>query len=173
MKSNVTEKKAVLKKWWFWLIIIIILIGLLTPNPDNDADKKHPQSPKNTKAEDNTKDKESTDNSEDDELSFNVSKVHNDATGNWRISLISENIEVKDIALDYYKKYFKNDDEIHAIINFSTKTTTKLAVVGNLIDVSVFEYVDGEEHDAKTLFGGTLLKEYQIDKDTGEVEEIY
>ena len=31
----------------------------------------------------------------------------------------------------------------------------------------------GEEHDAKTLFGGTLLKEYQIDKDTGEVEEIY
>lgn len=103
MKSNVTEKKAVYKKWWFWLIIIIILIGLLTPNPDNDADKKTSAKPQNTKAEDNTKDKESTDNSKDDELSFNVSKVRNDATGNWRISLISENIEVKDIALDYYK----------------------------------------------------------------------
>ncbi len=55
MKSNVTEKKAVYKKWWFWLIIIIILIGLLTPNPDNDADKKTSAKPQNTKAEDNTK----------------------------------------------------------------------------------------------------------------------
>ena len=38
--------------------------------------------------------------------------------------------------------------------------------------VSVYEYVDKEEHDAKLLFSGMLLKEYHVNKDTGEIEEI-
>ena len=74
--------------------------------------------------------------------------------------------------LDYYKEYFKSDDEIHAIVNFNYKTTTKISVMGNLLDVSVYEYVDKEEHDAKLLFSGMLLKEYHVNKDTGEIEEI-
>ena len=44
--------------------------------------------------------------------------------------------------------------------------------MGNLLDVSVYEYVDKEEHDAKLLFSGKLLKEYHVTKDTGEIEEI-
>ena len=40
------------------------------------------------------------------------------------------------------------------------------------LDVSVYEYVDKEEHDAKLLFSGMLLKEYHVNKDTGEIEEI-
>ena len=39
-------------------------------------------------------------------------------------------------------------------------------------DVSVYEYVDKEEHDTKLLFSGMLLKEYHVNKDTGEIEEI-
>ena len=96
----------------------------------------------------------------------------NDVTGNWRIASIAENIEMQDYALDYYKEYFKSDDEIHAIVNFNYKTTTKISVMGNLLDVSVYEYVDKEEHDAKLLFSGMLLKEYHVNKDTGEIEEI-
>ena len=45
-------------------------------------------------------------------------------------------------------------------------------LMGNLLDVSVYEYVDKEEHDAKLLFSGMLLKEYHVNKDTGEIEEI-
>ena len=93
-------------------------------------------------------------------------------TGNWRIATIAENIEMQDYALDYYKGYFKSDDEIHAIVNFNYKTTTKISVMGNLLDVAVYEYVDKEEHDAKLLFSGKLLKEYHVNKDTGEIEEI-
>lgn len=105
-------------------------------------------------------------------FSFVVTNVPNDVTGNWRIASIAENIEMQDYALDYYKEYFKSDDEIHAIVNFNYKTTTKISVMGNLLDVSVYEYVDKEEHDAKLLFSGMLLKEYHVNKDTGEVEEI-
>lgn len=106
------------------------------------------------------------------EISFMVGKVNNDVTGNWRIATIAENIEMQDYALDYYKEHFKSDVEIHAIVNFNYKTTTKISVMGNLLDVSVYEYVDKEEHDAKLLFSGTLLKEYHVNIDNGEIEEI-
>ena len=51
-------------------------------------------------------------------------------------------------------------------------STTKISVMGNLLDVSVYEYVDKEEHDAKLLFSGMLLKEYHVNIDNGEIEEI-
>ncbi|MCI7638302.1 MAG: hypothetical protein MSS60_00560, partial [Clostridiales bacterium] len=45
-----------------------------------------------------------------DDISFVVTNVPNDVTGNWRIASIAENIEMQDYALDYYKEYFKSDD---------------------------------------------------------------
>lgn len=104
-------------------------------------------------------------------ISFHISNVRNDVTGNWRIALIAENIQMQDYAVDYYNEYFKDDKEIHAIVNFNYKTTTKLSVVGDSIDVTVYEYVDKEEHDAKKLFSGMLLKEYFVNIKTGEIEE--
>lgn len=74
--------------------------------------------------------------------------------------------------MDYFKDHFKRDDEIHAIVSFNYKTTVKISVMGNLLNVSVYEYIDKEEHDAKLLFSGMLLKEYRVNKDTGEIEEI-
>ena len=103
---------------------------------------------------------------------FSATNVRNDKTGNWRISKISENINMEEYALSYYKKYFKNDSEIHWIVNFTLKTTTCISVSGNLIWVDVHEYVDGEEHYADTLGSGTILSKFQIYTDNGDIEKL-
>ena len=103
-------------------------------------------------------DKTQDESTAQDDISFVVTNVPNDVTGNWRIATIAENIEMQDYALDYYKEHFKSDDEIHAIVNFNYKTTTKLSVMGNLLDVSVYEYVDKEEHDANCFSVVCFLK---------------
>ena len=74
--------------------------------------------------------------------------------------------------MDYYKAYFTNDDEIHAIVNFYNNTTTKISVAGDCLDLTIYEYVDGEEHDSNKLFSGLLYNEYTVNKKTGKVEKI-
>lgn len=107
-----------------------------------------------------------------DGIKFTVSKVRNDSTGNWRISLIAENIDMSEYALDYYKQYFTDDSEIHFIVNFNYNTTTKIMNMGGQLDVTVQDYVSKEEHDANVLGSGTVLAEYFVDKETGEIEKI-
>lgn len=167
-KSNV--KKPIFKKWWFWVIIVVILSAIFGNSGTNDSVKNETKGAISS-TEQQTEEKQDNITSKDD-ISFVVSNVRNDVTGNWRIATIAENIEMQDYALDYYKEYFQSDDEIHAIVNFNYKTTTGISVMGNLLDVSVYEYVDKEEHDTKLLFSGKLLKEYHVNKDTGEIEEI-
>lgn len=101
-----------------------------------------------------------------------LSSVNNDNTGKWKKVLISEDISIKDKALDYYNTYFNSDSELHAIVNFANNTTTKISVLGTHLDVTTYEYVKGEENDANLMFSGMLLKEYFVDVNTGEVEEI-
>lgn len=98
--------------------------------------------------------------------------VRNDSTGKWRISLVATSEEIQNFALDYYKSFFKSDEEIHAVVNFTPNTTSNITVIGNLLDVTVHEYVDGEEHDANELFSGAIISEYQINIETGEIEQI-
>lgn len=108
-------------------------------------------------------------------LGFDVSfqsSYRNDVTGNWRLALITENIEIEKYAVDYYKNYFKADTEIHIIVNFTLNTTTRIIVMGNLLDVAIMEYVDKEEHDANIACSGMLLAEYHVNIDTGELEKI-
>ena len=113
---------------------------------------------------------------EDDEpLGFNVSlrnTYRNDATGNWRLARIAENIDIEEYAVEYYNNYFKSDNEVHIVINFTLNTTTRITVMGNLLDVSIMEYVDKEEHDAKLACSGMLLSEYHVNIDSGEIEKI-
>ena len=200
-KEKEKIKKPWYKRKLIWAIIIIVFIMAIGSNGEstsaentkkNTAAADTQQQP-NTESADTTKDEDkaqaavSQDTSEQKEdaaadaedqtsaidgIKFTVSDVRNDKTGNWRISLIAENIEMQNCALDYYKHYFKDDKEIHAIVNFNYNTTTKISVVGNKLDVSVFEYVKKEEHDANLLFSGQLLKEYLVDKETGAVEEV-
>ena len=99
--------------------------------------------------------------------------VRNDVTGNWRLSEYTSRDSQESFAADYYKAFFENDKEIHAVINMTLKTTSCLSVIdSNTIDVTIKEYIKGEEHDAKELFGGMLLKEYWVHLDTGDIEEI-
>lgn len=114
----------------------------------------------------------STESSPLDGISFRADKVRNDTTGNWRISLIAENIDMSEYALDYYKQYFTDDSEIHFIVNFNYNTTTKIMVMGGDLDVTVQEYVAKEEHDAKMLGSGTVLAEYFVNIETGELEKV-
>lgn len=107
-----------------------------------------------------------------DGISFRADKVRNDTTGNWRISLIAENIDMSEYALDYYKQYFTDDSEIHFIVNFNYNTTTKIMVMGGDLDVTVQEYVAKEEHDAKLLGSGAVLAEYFVNIETGEIEKV-
>lgn len=104
--------------------------------------------------------------------SFQVNKVRNDVTGNWRISTIAANVKMQKYALSYYKTKFRDDEEIHGIVNFNYNTTTKISVMGNMLDVTVHEYVKGEEHDADLLFSGMVLEEYHVYMDNGDIEKI-
>lgn len=200
-KEKEKIKKPWYKRKLIWAIIIIVFIMAIgsngestsTENTKKNTAAADTQQQPNTESADTTKDEDtaqaavSEDTSEQKEdaaadaedqtsaidgIKFTVSDVRNDKTGNWRISLIAENIEMQNCALDYYKHYFKDNKEIHAIVNFNYNTTTKISVVGNKLDVSVFEYVKKEEHDANLLFSGQLLKEYLVDKETGAVEEV-
>lgn len=105
-------------------------------------------------------------------IEFVPMKVNGDVTGNWRVSVISEDIEIPEFALEYYEKYFESDEEVHGIVNYLYDSTIRINKMGDLLFVSVFERVDEEEHDAAKLFSGKHVLEYQIDVNTGEWIEV-
>ena len=73
----------------------------------------------------------------------------------------------KRFQLKFLKSYF-------VFVNFTDQTTTKIsdAPISGYASVTVHKYVDGEEHDAKLLFGGEVTGDYWIDIETGEVEDL-
>lgn len=96
--------------------------------------------------------------------------VRNDTTGKWRILKISENIDIEEYALSYADLHMK-DDEVHFIVNFNYHTTTWLNKIDGLLFVDIREYVKKEEHDAKKLGNGMVLKSYVIYPD-GDIQEL-
>lgn len=166
-KQSNPSKKPVYKKWWFWLLIVLIALCIAAgASGNNDTDSAASSSAELDVAT------QSENSSQTDhalgEINFTVSKVNNDTTGNWRVSVISEPIVMSDHAVAYYKKYVENDDEIHAVINFAKGTTTKITKSPLGILATTYEYVDGEEHDAKLLFSGDVLTEQYFDSQTGD-----
>lgn len=104
---------------------------------------------------------------------FSVNKVRNDVTENWRVSLISDsNFDAVYYAVSYYKTYFVNDKEIHAIVNFANNTTTKIQCMDNVLYLTIYDYVKDEEHDAKLMFSGTVLQQYMIYLDNGDIQQL-
>lgn len=168
-------KKPIFKKWWFWVIIVVILAAIIGSGGENENEAPSTTDDPSTStstpqaSDTQTDDTQGESNSEFDNINFVVCNVRNDVTGNWRIATIAESIETQNYALDYYNKYFEGDEEIHAIVNFTYNTTSKISVMGNLLDVTIYEYVDKEEHDAKLLFSGMVLDEYFIDIDSGKI----
>lgn len=106
---------------------------------------------------------------------FNIKDVPKDVTGNWRISCISKDIDMVKYAVEYYNTYFKDDGELHAIVNKYNNTTTSISslIAGYALRVAVHEHVKNEEKSAKDLFCGELIEEWMIVIDTGEATKLY
>lgn len=99
--------------------------------------------------------------------------VRNDVTGRWKCLVMAENnFDITEYALSCYENYFDSDDTILAVINLTTKTSTSISKIAGNLYVSEYEYTDGEEHDAKAMFGGMHLVDYMVYIDNGDVEKI-
>lgn len=98
--------------------------------------------------------------------------VKNDTTKNWRLSKVYTDFDAVDYALYYYNRYFQADSEIHAIINYSNNTTIRIKKTLDMLDVTVLSHIDGEENDAKILFGGDVIQDYMINIESGELVNI-
>lgn len=99
--------------------------------------------------------------------------VRNDTTGNWRLGVIYDSSDLNSYVVDYYNFFCRDDSEIHGIVNLGTETTVRISkVMSDTLEISVMEYVDGEEHDAKLLYSGDELERYWINMDTLEVDPI-
>lgn len=167
------------------IILAVLLSGVMAASPapvlagsKKDAKQEESKDSKKDKKDKKSKDKKKEIKAGDytiDDIEFTYSpEVRNDVTENWRISTIADSdADVFDYCVDYYKEMFSSDEEIHGIVNFSTNTTSKISVLyDGVLDVCVYEYLDGEEHDAQLLFGGNLLKEDFISVETGEPVEF-
>lgn len=98
--------------------------------------------------------------------------MNDDVTGNFRLARVNTQKETKDYAVDYYHSYFANDDEIHWIVNFSLNTTSSITCMGDQLYIDTYDYVKDEELSAKEIGGGTLLSEYTIDLNSGDVTKV-
>ncbi len=105
---------------------------------------------------------------DDNSCAFSVKSMNNDTTGNFMVATTTGGALGDDETVEYYKTCFQNDQQIHYLVNFSTNTTTKLSIVGGMLDRTVYEYADGEEHDAKKIGSGLVLGEDYFNKTTGE-----
>lgn len=114
-----------------------------------------------------------SDKSVDGLITIKATTVRNDKTGNWRYSGFSESrVDISEYALSYYNEYFESDKEIHAVINFANKTTTRISCFGEMLFVTVLKYVEKEEHDANIMFSGEVIKDYIVYTDNGDIEDI-
>ena len=177
------------KKRKYWLIslgvaflLLIIAIARAGGSDDKKANKNEDEIKEENPAEDlNEEETPEIDSKEalkkaleEKESLVWFGDVRNDVTGNWRYSMYSESDTQETFAADYYKAFFENDEEIHAVINTTLKTTARFTVSSldkKIMFVTILEYVDGEEHDAKLLFSGMPLKSYTVHLDTGEIED--
>lgn len=107
--------------------------------------------------------------------SISPSTVREDTTGNWRlVRVATPNGDFEKYAVDYYKNYFETDKatEVHWVINFTNKTTTSIKCMSGCLFVDTFEYVENEEHSAKTLGSGMALTSYIVYLDNSDIEEV-
>lgn len=202
MTKKEKTQKPLYKKWWFWVIVVFLVgaagSGLsggdkpVEPGPSTSQTppaetKQEPeahtaetsQAPANSAPE--TKEPPTETEPEpdarealDDALGGTTfyENVRNDVTGKWRVLVFYSAENIVDHAVEYYNAYFSADDEIHIAVNLGLKTTSVMNVSGGVMYVDVHEYVDKEEHDAKVLGGGDLLKSYTVNLETGEIEDI-
>lgn len=167
-------KKPFYKRWWFWVFAFLFLLVMGNLNTQKPVEEAPAPVVKESTAEVTVEPnlREEFNKSFTSGAFIFTEKVRNDKTGRWRTALYADSSKIVDFAPEYYKAYFSSDDEIHFVINMSTKTTSRLAVSNGTMTIDVLEYVDKEEHDAVLLGSGTLLSQYLVNLSDGTVKEI-
>ena len=166
---NKIVKGIIISFLWFFVLVWTAFIATYEPSDENIS--PDPQVSQVASVIDEIDYKEKFEEEIGDTGVSGPDKVYQDVTGKWRVTLIYSDKDFIPYAPDYYHGYFESDDEIHAIINLYLKTTTKLTVSGVYLNATVYEYIDGEEHSANTLFSGMQYSSYTINKVTGEYEK--
>lgn len=173
-------KKPITKKWWFWtlLVVFVVVVGVICNlagmdgEPQEDTTAKEPTTVATQATVEQTTEPSETEPEPTSALPFDVSfddTFPNDVTGRWRKALVATSDTIDKYAVDYYKEYFKSDDEVHIIYNFTLNTVNALAVQSGTLFISVTEYVKDEENDAKKACGGLYYGDYRFDLSTGEM----
>lgn len=104
---------------------------------------------------------------------FKPQDMREDVTGNFRkVEIADTSFIPQEYALSYYKNCFKDDKEVHYIVNFSTMTTTCITCVLDMLNVTVTEYLDKEQFSAKAIGGGTVLEQYIVYLDNGDIKKV-
>lgn len=151
-------------------IVVAGVIGMFLPKQDTPKAPDVPQ----VAAQSESKAPESKQASPIDGLTFVRRDVINDSTGKWKLSTISEIIPTEELVPAYYDQYMKDAESgaVHWIVNYASKTVTRISDLGGVVDVVTTEYSEDEEHDASTLGNGLQLTEHHFTPSTGVMEEI-
>lgn len=165
MAEEKPVKKPFYKQVWFWGITALVLVVGAMSASGNDQNRQEQNENEQISIEE---DQQDPDKKLPDGIKCATNSVRNDTTGKWKIVSIAEPVDVSQYATEYYGSCFKDDSEIHAIVNFTYKTTTKIAYTAGMINVTVYEYVDGEEHDANKLFSGMKLSDDFYNAESGD-----
>jgi hypothetical protein len=97
-----------------------------------------------------------------------------DTTGNWRIATVANGTAPEQYAIEYAKAYLipaggdKDGTCVYFIVNYALKTTTKIHIQNNILEVKTTEYVSGEERDAKEIQKGIVYSDNFYDLATGK-----
>ena len=180
LRKETKQKKPITKRWWFWTLLVFFGLGVignilgLSGDPE-EVYMVETTTPASTEAFTEavpTDESETTAPTTASALPFDVTyydSFMNDNTGNWRRAMISTTETIDKFAFDYYKEYFKSDDEVHIIYNTYLDTVNSLRMASGMLFVSITEYVDGEENDAQKACSGMYYGQYQFDASTGEL----
>ena len=135
------EKKR--KKVGIVLIAIIVLciIGIIASPSD---DKKDDSNPKQTEQQ-NTEVTEQASETTEPKTEEKDEPAEIDGVD----IIFSDTAE--EYAADYYKQYFKADNEVHAVVNFTLNTTACITCVGDTLNVRIYEHIKDEEQYAENL----------------------
>lgn len=181
-------KKPFYRRWWFIaLVVFFVLSSCVNSLTDDPASTSAPASATAIPTEDPISEL-STDpvataeptTAFDPALGKDIASlevsfsgnINNDVTGNWRLAQIAESVDFAEYALSYYQEFFESDSEVHFIVNRSNGTTTCINAITGYLSVTSYEYVDGEELDAKKIPSGAMLGEWLVDKATGEITDL-
>ncbi|SFR90861.1 hypothetical protein [[Clostridium] aminophilum] len=92
----------------------------------------------------------------------------NEKTGKWKMVRVSNGTPASNYAVDYAKAYITDDSDIHFIVNFGLKTTTKIKTMFGKVEAKTTEWTKGEENDANLIGTGLELADQFFDLETGE-----